>query len=73
MSPKLKYKNLKHSSFTHGGMWTLKMSVSDYDPWVISVNNHMGREFWDFDPNLGSAEERSCVEKIREKFRNNRF
>ncbi|XP_061990167.1 cycloartenol synthase-like isoform X1 [Rosa rugosa] len=56
-------------------MWRLKVSEGgrDGNPWLTSVNNHIGRQFWEFDPNLGTPEERAQVEKTRLEFRNNRF
>ncbi|CAI9099026.1 OLC1v1035780C1 [Oldenlandia corymbosa var. corymbosa] len=56
-------------------MWKLKLSENGDDDgeWVTSSNNHIGREFWEFDPNLGSIEERVLVEKVREEFTLNRF
>ncbi|XP_040375086.1 cycloartenol synthase [Rosa chinensis] len=56
-------------------MWRLKVSEGgrDGNPWLTSVNNHIGRQFWEFDPNLGTSEERAQVEKVRLEFRNNRF
>ncbi|KAK9931606.1 hypothetical protein M0R45_018878 [Rubus argutus] len=55
-------------------MWRLKVSDGGRDdPWLTSVNNHIGRQFWEFDPNLGTSEERAHVEKARREFHNNRF
>ncbi|KAM5554115.1 hypothetical protein ABKV19_026046 [Rosa sericea] len=56
-------------------MWRLKVSEGgrDGNPWLTSVNNHIGRQFWEFDPNLGTPKERAQVEKARLEFRNNRF
>ncbi|KAK9931416.1 hypothetical protein M0R45_018691 [Rubus argutus] len=55
-------------------MWRLKVSDGGRDdPWLTSVNNHVGRQFWEFDPNLGTPEERAQVEKARREFNNNRF
>ncbi|XP_021825164.1 cycloartenol Synthase-like [Prunus avium] len=53
-------------------MWRLKLSEGK-DPWITSVNNHIGRQYWEFDPNLGTPEERAQVEKARHEFRKNRF
>ncbi|KAK2982963.1 hypothetical protein RJ640_019241, partial [Escallonia rubra] len=52
-------------------MWKLKLSEGD-GPWLRSHNNHVGRQFWEFDPNLGTPEERAQVEKAREEFYKNR-
>ncbi|XP_031109634.1 cycloartenol synthase 2-like [Ipomoea triloba] len=54
-------------------MWKLKFSEGKDDPWLRSVNNHIGRQYWEFDPNLGTPEEREQVEKLRAKFHKNRF
>nr|GMC58449.1 cycloartenol synthase 2-like [Ipomoea batatas] len=54
-------------------MWKLKLSEGKDDPWFRSVNNHIGRMYWEFDPNLGTTEEREQVEKFRAKFHKNRF
>ncbi|PSS20729.1 Cycloartenol synthase [Actinidia chinensis var. chinensis] len=53
-------------------MWKLVVSQGN-DPWLKSTNNHMGREFWEFDPNLGTSVERAQVEQIRDEFHSNRF
>nr|GMC61315.1 cycloartenol Synthase-like [Ipomoea batatas] len=54
-------------------MWKLKLSEGKDDPWLRSENNHTGRVYWEFDPNLGTIEEREQVEKLRAKFHKNRF
>ncbi|CAI9099095.1 OLC1v1035866C1 [Oldenlandia corymbosa var. corymbosa] len=56
-------------------MWKLKLSQKgdDEGEWITSSNNHIGREFWEFDPNFGSTEEKALVEKVREEFTKNRF
>ncbi|XWS52356.1 hypothetical protein CRYUN_Cryun11dG0061700 [Craigia yunnanensis] len=53
-------------------MWKLKIAEGG-SPWLITVNNHVGRQIWDFDPNLGSPEELMEIEKARNNFTNNRF
>ncbi|XP_021277879.1 cycloartenol synthase 2-like [Herrania umbratica] len=53
-------------------MWKLKLSQGN-EPWLKSVSNHMGRQYWEFDPNLGTPEERARVEKARNEFTKNRF
>ncbi|XAR47970.1 Cycloartenol synthase [Bertholletia excelsa] len=52
-------------------MWKLVLSSSEgNDPWVKSLNNHVGRQYWEFDPDLGTAEQRALVEKARQEFHN---
>lgn len=53
-------------------MWKLKFSEGKDDEWVRSVNNHIGRQFWEFDPHLGSKQERAQVEEARKEFNENR-
>ncbi|XVE64021.1 hypothetical protein DITRI_Ditri07aG0067900 [Diplodiscus trichospermus] len=53
-------------------MWKLKLSQGT-EPRLKSVNNHIGRQYWEFDPNFGAPEERAQVEKARNEFTNNRF
>ncbi|KAL9442260.1 hypothetical protein AB3S75_020710 [Citrus x aurantiifolia] len=56
-------------------MWKLKLSEGncEQDPWITSLNNHIGRQFWEFDPNLGTPEERQQVNKLVNDFTENRF
>ncbi|XVE64020.1 hypothetical protein DITRI_Ditri07aG0067800 [Diplodiscus trichospermus] len=53
-------------------MWKLKLSQGT-EPRLKSVNDHIGRQYWVFDPNFGTPEERAQVEKARNEFTNNRF
>ncbi|KAB1212060.1 Cycloartenol Synthase [Morella rubra] len=55
-------------------MWKLKLSEGDGSTsWLKSVNNHIGRQYWEFDPNLGTPEELAEVENARDAFKKNRF
>jgi hypothetical protein len=49
------------------------LSEGSEGPWLMSVNNYLGREYWEFDPDAGTPEERAQVEVFREEFRKNRF
>lgn len=53
-------------------MWKLKFAEGG-SPWLRSVNDHVGRQFWEFDPKLGSPEDLAEIEKARENFSKNRF
>ncbi|KAK4432732.1 Cycloartenol Synthase [Sesamum alatum] len=54
-------------------MWTLKIGDQGSSPWLRSVNEHVGRQWWEFDPCLGSPEEVAEIEKLRQEFHNHRF
>jgi len=53
-------------------MWKLKIAEGD-SPWLRTTNNHVGRQIWEFDPNVGTPEEIREVEEARENFRRHRF
>ncbi|CAL4981841.1 unnamed protein product [Urochloa decumbens] len=53
-------------------MWRLKVAEGG-GPWLWSTNSYAGRQIWEFDPNLGTAEEHAEVEKVRKEFVRNRF
>ncbi|XP_047321404.1 cycloartenol Synthase [Impatiens glandulifera] len=53
-------------------MWKLKIAEGG-NPWLRTLNKHVGRQVWEFDEELGLPEEINEIEKVRENFRNNRF
>ncbi|XP_010048521.2 cycloartenol synthase [Eucalyptus grandis] len=54
-------------------MWKLKLSRGS-EAWVTSVNHHIGRQYWEFDPNPeASEEELARVEEAQNRFQMNRF
>nr|XP_043624193.1 cycloartenol Synthase-like [Erigeron canadensis] len=62
-------------------MWKLKLSKGDYDDddggvrrrSSVNDEDHIGRQFWEFDPYAGTPEERSQIEKMRQEFTKNRM
>ncbi|XP_076898304.1 cycloartenol Synthase-like [Bidens hawaiensis] len=54
-------------------MWKLKLSKGEDDVGVTSVNNHIGRQYWEFDPCGGTPNERSQIENMREEFTRNKL
>ncbi|KAK4493264.1 hypothetical protein RD792_017858 [Penstemon davidsonii] len=53
-------------------MWKLKIAEGG-DKWLTTINEHVGRQHWEFDAEAGTPEERADVERMREKFKRNRF
>lgn len=53
-------------------MWKLKFSEGG-SPWLRSVNDHVGRQIWEFDPTLGSPEELAEIDIARQNFHDHRF
>ncbi|KAG5611192.1 hypothetical protein H5410_022473 [Solanum commersonii] len=45
-------------------MWKLKVGEGG-SPWLLTLNRHIGRQVWEFDPNLGSLEDLAEIEKLR--------
>lgn len=54
-------------------MWKLMVAEGKDDPWLVSLNNHVGRQHWEFDPDAGTPEERAEVERARDEFKRNKF
>lgn len=53
-------------------MWKLKIAEGG-NPWLRTLNNHVGRQVWEFDPDLGSPEDLAQIEKARQTFSSTRF
>ncbi|KAK4853986.1 hypothetical protein QYF36_017365 [Acer negundo] len=52
-------------------MWKLK--IGEDGAWLSSVNDHIGRQHWEFDPHAGTPQELALVETLRSHFNHNRF
>lgn len=59
--------------FVSGGSHGQGANTSDNHPLLHSLNNHIGRQTWVFDPEAGTPEERAQVEQLREHYTANRF
>ena len=53
-------------------MWKLKVAEGQ-GPWLYSLNNFIGRQIWEFDPQAGTQEELEEIRKVQENFTKNRF
>ncbi|KVI11869.1 Prenyltransferase/squalene oxidase [Cynara cardunculus var. scolymus] len=54
-------------------MWKLRIATGDGEEWLSTTNNHVGRQYWEFDPDAGTDEERAEIERVRDNFKTNRF
>ncbi|CAB4272095.1 unnamed protein product [Prunus armeniaca] len=56
-------------------MWKLKFGAQgeNVDPYLLSTNEFVGRQIWEFDPHAGTPQERAEVEEARQNFYNNRY
>jgi hypothetical protein len=53
-------------------MWKLKVAEGG-SPLLRSTNRFSGRTVWEFDPDLGTPEQHTDVEKARRDFSDHRF
>ncbi|RWR82680.1 Prenyltransferase/squalene oxidase [Cinnamomum micranthum f. kanehirae] len=53
-------------------MWKLKIAEGG-NPWLRSLNNHVGRQVWEFKPELGTPEELLEIKRAQEGFQELRF
>lgn len=53
-------------------MWKLHIADGE-DPWLVSLNDHVGRQTWHFHPHAGSPSDLLAVQKARQDFAQNRF
>ncbi|CAD7698029.1 unnamed protein product [Ostreobium quekettii] len=51
-------------------MW--RLVTAGGGPLLTSLNDNVGRQHWEFDPQAGTPEQRAQVEELRENFANNR-
>ncbi|KAF4391215.1 hypothetical protein G4B88_016525, partial [Cannabis sativa] len=47
--------------------------IAEGEPWLKTVNNHVGRQCWEFDPDAGTPQELAQIEHFRQQFNKNRF
>ncbi|XP_039030288.1 cycloartenol synthase-like [Hibiscus syriacus] len=53
-------------------MWKLKVSQGN-EHGLKSTNSNIGRQYWEFDPELGTLQDRARIELARSHFTENRF
>ncbi|GKV20471.1 hypothetical protein SLEP1_g30595 [Rubroshorea leprosula] len=53
-------------------MWRLKTAEGG-NPWLRTLNNNVGRQVWEFNPELGSPDEKMEIDKAHRDFYNNQF
>ncbi|XP_058208026.1 dammarenediol II synthase-like isoform X2 [Rhododendron vialii] len=51
-------------------MWKLKIAEGK-GPYLFSTNNYVGRQIWEFDPDVGTPEECEVVEQARQEYKDN--
>ncbi|KAH7298679.1 hypothetical protein KP509_25G053900 [Ceratopteris richardii] len=55
-------------------MWILKVADdASGSPWLRTLNGHVGRQTWHFDPSAGSPADIQAVDEARREFTENRF
>ncbi|XP_065878399.1 beta-amyrin synthase-like [Euphorbia lathyris] len=54
-------------------MWKLEVATGNEDPLLFSTNNFLGRQVWDFHPNLGTADQLQQIQTARDNYTRNRF
>lgn len=68
-------------NITEPKMWKLKIgaetigeeSENGSGKWLRSLNNHLGRQVWEFHPELGTPEELQQIQDARDAFSQHRF
>ncbi|WMV38536.1 hypothetical protein MTR67_031921 [Solanum verrucosum] len=53
-------------------MWKLKTAQGE-GLWLTSSNNYIGRQYWEYDEEGGTLQERALVDEMRQNFTKNRF
>lgn len=58
--------------FVSAGATNVPAQKGAKQPYLHTLNNHQGRQTWEFDPDAGTPEERARVEELRANFTKNR-